>query len=214
MVYRCSGTAGPGFTLMEVLISITIVGVLALLVFTSLRLGARAWEKGEREIDSAERERVVLSLLQEQLASISTKNLALLDQKPYYIVGNQERIEFLATRQLIPGTVESVVRVVYQVKNDEKSGMNTLSVKEERLQFPKTENKENDTDDFHPLLTEIRKITIEYLDTQLSGGKYSWIMEWNGNQRNEFPRAVRLRFFKSDLEYSTVIAQVFSADLN
>ena len=202
---------------MEVLISVTIVGVLTLMVFTSLRLGARAWEKGEREIDGIYRQRVVLSLLQEQLTSISTKNIAMLNKKPYFLIGNQERIEFLSTRQLNPGTEEGAVKVVYRVQSDATTGMKTLSIREDKLLIPETERKKknnNDDDDgFRTLVQEMQQITIEYLDTQLSGGQYAWMTEWNGNQKNAFPQAVRLRMYKDDFEYSTIIAKIFVGDM-
>ena len=209
------GSSTRGFTLMEVLISLTIVGVLSLMVFTSLRLGARAWEKGEREIDTIYRERVVLNLVQEQLASMVTKNLAMSNKKPYYLVGNQERIEFLSTRQLIPGTEESVVKVVYQVQSDETTGIKTLAIKEEKILGPdnEKEKKEKNDDGFQLLIQGMHQISIEYLDTQSLKESESWLAEWNGNQNNQFPRAVRLRLYKGDFEYSTIIAQVFAGDL-
>lgn len=199
-----------GFTLIEVLISLTIVGVLSLMVFTSLRVGARAWEKGEREIDAIHRERTVLNLIQEQLASISTKNLVILDKKPYYLVGNQVRVAFLSSRSLIPGAEEGAVRVIYKVESDETTGLKKLLIKEERLLTPATEEEKNESDDdaFRLLIQGISQITVEYLDRKDTKDGYAWTTEWNGNQKQAFPRAVRFRLYKDALNYSTIISNV------
>ncbi|HNT58060.1 MAG TPA: prepilin-type N-terminal cleavage/methylation domain-containing protein, partial [Syntrophales bacterium] len=58
-----------GFTLLELLISLTLLSVIAVLVFGALRLGVRAWEKGEATIETRQRERIVMDLLQRQMAS-------------------------------------------------------------------------------------------------------------------------------------------------
>jgi len=60
-----------GFTLLELLISLSIVGLILLIVFGALRIGSRAWEKGERDVEAHQRQRIVLGLIKQQLASAS-----------------------------------------------------------------------------------------------------------------------------------------------
>ncbi len=204
----------PGFTLMEVLISMTIMAVIVLLIFTSLRVGARAWGKGEREIDTIHRQRVVLSLIQEQIASISTKKLAMLKNKPYYLVGNQERLDFLSTRSLIPGTEEGVIKVTYRVVTEETTGLKTLTIKEENLLTPQVEKEKSEADEdaFRILINGLSELTIEYLNTQSSKEDYSWVTGWNGNSKQIFPQAVRLRLNTGEQNYSTIVSELMSAE--
>ena len=58
-----------GFTLLELLISLTIVALIVVIIFGALRIGIRAWEKGEKDVDVRQRQRIVLDLIKRQLAS-------------------------------------------------------------------------------------------------------------------------------------------------
>ena len=61
--------SSKGFTLLELLISLTIIGLILVIIFGALRIGVRAWEKGERDVESHQRRRVVLGLVKRQFAS-------------------------------------------------------------------------------------------------------------------------------------------------
>ena len=61
--------ANKGFTLLELLISLTILGVIVVIIFGAFRIGIRAWEKGEKDVESRQRQRIVLDLSKQQLAS-------------------------------------------------------------------------------------------------------------------------------------------------
>src|SRR5262249_39689024 len=52
-----------GMTLLEVLIAVTITAVIAVLLVTSLRVGVRAWETGERRAAGHQEVRAVIELL-------------------------------------------------------------------------------------------------------------------------------------------------------
>ena len=205
-----------GFTLLEVLISITILSILTVLVFLALRIGARAWEKGEKRIEAVYRERIVLNLIQEQLASMATKKLALLDKERLYLVGNQERLEFLSTRQLMPNARQTAVKVSYRIRTDASSGFMTLSIREKQIFVPETEKKdkdENDAKGYVDILSGMGHIAFDYLGVNPKDGGYSWVTDWSGDLDNGFPKAVRLRIYKSEFDYSTIIAPIHVGDL-
>lgn len=56
-----------GFTLVELLVAITILGLLAALLFGGFRLGARAWERGEARIDQAGEIQIVQTFLRQRI---------------------------------------------------------------------------------------------------------------------------------------------------
>jgi general secretion pathway protein J len=58
-----------GMTLLEVLIAITILAVIVVLLVTSLRVGVRAWEAGERRAASHQELRAMVELLTEALST-------------------------------------------------------------------------------------------------------------------------------------------------
>ena len=56
-----------GFTLLELLVAITLLGMLMAALFGALRLGARVWETGEERLDAGTRVQVVQDFLRQQL---------------------------------------------------------------------------------------------------------------------------------------------------
>jgi general secretion pathway protein J len=56
-----------GFTLLELLVAITLLGVLMAALFGALRLGARVWETGAARLDATARVQVVQDFLRQQL---------------------------------------------------------------------------------------------------------------------------------------------------
>jgi general secretion pathway protein J len=56
-----------GFTLLELLVALTLLGLLMAAMFSGLQLGARAWEHGEERLDQSARLQVVQDFLRDRL---------------------------------------------------------------------------------------------------------------------------------------------------
>lgn len=61
------GRGGRGFTLLELLIAITLLGLLMAGLLGSLRLGARAWETGAQRLESSARLITIQGFLRQRL---------------------------------------------------------------------------------------------------------------------------------------------------
>ena len=57
-----------GFTLLEVLVAVTVMGLILTAAFGALRLGSRSWEAGITRATETEERRSVASVLQRQFA--------------------------------------------------------------------------------------------------------------------------------------------------
>ena len=60
--------AVAGFTLLELLVAITLLGMLMAALFGGLRLGARVWETGEARLDASSRVQIVQDFLRQRIA--------------------------------------------------------------------------------------------------------------------------------------------------
>ncbi len=58
-----------GFTLIEMLIAITLLGVMVTLLFGSLRIASQSWHNGETKIDQVNRKAVVYQFFKRHLSS-------------------------------------------------------------------------------------------------------------------------------------------------
>jgi prepilin-type N-terminal cleavage/methylation domain-containing protein len=59
-----------GFTLMELLVSMTLMGFLAVAIHYGFRVGTSAWEKGDRQLERIRKAQATFDLLSRQLGSM------------------------------------------------------------------------------------------------------------------------------------------------
>ncbi len=81
-----------GFTLLELLISITLLGLILVLLFGGLRLGVRSWDAAQQQVDSLNAVRSVEGFLRREMALAN----------PHHFNGpNGQRLAFLGSRKKI-----------------------------------------------------------------------------------------------------------------
>ncbi|MFN8005686.1 MAG: prepilin-type N-terminal cleavage/methylation domain-containing protein [Terriglobia bacterium] len=90
-----------GFTLMELLVSLTIMSLLAVAIHYGFRIGLRAWERGDQRVSRLSALNTAADLLNRQLASMvpyySRQNI---DETPYELLvyqGTDVGIRFVST---------------------------------------------------------------------------------------------------------------------
>ncbi|MGA1867000.1 MAG: type II secretion system protein J [bacterium] len=117
-----------GFTLLELLISISILAMILAIIMGAMRLGSKAWDSGERRIEKYQRVRVVYDLISEDIRSMVgmeirgrrlrtiTKSICPggkgCNQKAPLFIGEPSRITFVSAN---PGLEHSLSRYRYRV---------------------------------------------------------------------------------------------------
>ena len=88
----------PGFTLLELLIAMTLMGIILVMLYGGLRLGMRSWEVGEARADSINELRVVQDFIRRQLRQAVTTTRMTDDNQGRAIAfeGEPERVVFVA----------------------------------------------------------------------------------------------------------------------
>src|SRR5271169_1620778 len=117
-----------GYTLVELLISITIMGLILVIAGMAMRLGLRSVDSGERRIGSLERFRSSLNIVEAQIQSevpIATQEEA---GKSYIFKGDSESMQFPSNYSLWGGQ-QGYVNVSYKVVSDSR-GKQDLHVEE------------------------------------------------------------------------------------
>jgi general secretion pathway protein J len=74
-----------GFTLLELLIGMTLVGFILTLLFAGLRLGMRSWEAGEQHMVSSSRQGIIVDFIRRTLEQTYPM---------YWRVDNEEQLAF------------------------------------------------------------------------------------------------------------------------
>jgi prepilin-type N-terminal cleavage/methylation domain-containing protein len=118
----------PGFTLLELLLSVVIISLIILIIVGALRLGFRSVEAGEKKAESLERVRNAITILESQIQSEIPLTYYENAEKKYYFRGGRSYLD-LATNYSLWGGEKGYVVVHYQVSR-ETNGYQTLWVKE------------------------------------------------------------------------------------
>jgi len=147
-----------GFTLIEVLVSLTIMALITGVAFAGLSIGIDSWERGSRKIEELDRRFSVERLIQRQLP------LAV----PGQFVGRSNELEFISTYSVANGPTDPVI-----VKYVFDSGR--LSYTETPVAEYTARNSETTVSQPLGAFSQIR---FRYLGGDAEG-KPAWIDEWN-----------------------------------
>ena len=188
-----------GFTLLELLISLTIVGLIVVIIFGSLRVGIRAWEKGERDVESQQRKRIVLDLVKHQMSSICMKEVKGEDNSSFLFRGKDKSMEFVSLISLVPGNELGAVYVKYSVEEAEKPEGDkgeTFRYYEENIIFLE-EGKDPgnvEEDKYIDLIPVAHNIGFEYMGQGTAEEPSEWKEDWDPETEKGLPRAIRITF--------------------
>jgi general secretion pathway protein J len=200
-----------GFTLLELLISLTIVGVVLVIIFGALRIGARAWEKGEADVEVQQREKVVLALLKRQISSFCAREIEEGDREPYLFQGDDRSMSFMSRFPTVPTSRSGIAYVKYLV-NSTGEGRSELSLYEQDVLSVVSNGVSEPSNEspFFVLIPDANYIGFEYLYPPEEGDlSTEWRDSWDPESEEGYPIAVRITFQRNkDVMPLRVIARI------
>jgi prepilin-type N-terminal cleavage/methylation domain-containing protein len=185
-----------GFTLIEVLVSVTLVALIALCLWGVLRISVSSWKRGTESMDANQRYRATLDLVQKQMASVSGLVPALdlqtgAGQSPIF-VGSETMVQFVSlsplrfrdnpgltvvTYEIVPGDAGEYALVERESRYF--GGDPTLSVSFEVTNEPVT-----------TIFDHLAGAALEYFDPGTSEVPAQWVREWNAQEKAKLPTAI------------------------
>ena len=204
-----------GSTLIELLISITIVGVILVIIMGAFRISIRAWETGERDVESFQRQQIVLSILKRQLASVCNCPIAREGEASFVFKGEPELIDFISSVSVIPGNDFGKVRVTYRIGQNGADRLNHLEVAERNILTGAANETIDALDDgmIHELVGNAYDIRFEYLKESEPGEENQWQPEWSQDTDGSLPAAVKCILQMDEHKPAvTVVARVLSRE--
>lgn len=114
-------SSGAGFTLLELLIAMTLMAVVTLIASMALRLTVQAWERGSQEGESRQIMSALPSLLEKQLsARITSRIFNQSNINPdHFFCGSEESLSFLTTFAPYGSAIQGVIWVRYEYEKDQ-----------------------------------------------------------------------------------------------
>ncbi|MBF0344283.1 MAG: type II secretion system protein [Nitrospirae bacterium] len=122
--------SSKGFTLIELIIAMTILTMIALILGFAMRLGIKSVEKSEAKIEYLERTRASLRIIESQLQSFVPLTYDDMGKRYYYFKGQEDNLSFMSSVSLW-GRQSGMIQVTYEVIRDRDDDSMSLVVQEE-----------------------------------------------------------------------------------
>lgn len=177
-----------GFTLLELIISLTIFSLVAMIVYATLHLGARAAERGEARTVENQRARAALALIARHLKSAYPLVLQAEGETFVYFDGGPDALSFIsaAGRPEVGG----LEQVTYFLR--EQDGQRSLWVRISAPALPADllDEREGGLTQEAEVLPQVEGLTWEYFGKVQD--REEWRESWSGKDERKLPTAVRL----------------------
>ena len=191
-----------GFTLLELLISLVMIGVIAIIITSAMRLGIHTVSAGETKIDHLERTRASFNIVDSQIQSQIPLTFEENGEKKYYFQGEKESIQF-ATNYSLWGGQKGYVTVRYKVESDD-AGKQFLAVSENIIGT--NNNREA------RLFSAADAIHFEYFFKGPTEDKGTWVDKWTDTAN--IPEKVNLHLIYGEKDLSMIIPMRTSGSLS
>ena len=193
-----------GFTLLEMLVAVTIVAMIAVGLWSVFRTSLRAWSRGTVYIDASQRQRNILDMVRKQLASAypltappdpnSPNPVSPISSNPIF-QGTETSLHFISLNSLRFHDSPGLTLVNYEVTQGPE-GAAILVEREERFlgQIPDYDS-ETDLAGIPPLFGNLTQCYFEYLSED---EEEPWVREWDAQERGQLPEAVAINMAAVD----------------
>ncbi len=168
-----------GFTLVEVMVSMAIVGLMMTFMSSGLSVGLDSWERGTGAIRELESRANVERLLRRQLALALPVEVGGVEETFVLFEGNTSRLEFVSQYSLIDGAI-GARKIDYRIEDGRFDYGESVLLDYQPGGFR--------FEDLQPLAT-FRTIEFRYLGTD-EDEELVWLNEWE--RGDGLPRAVQV----------------------
>lgn len=201
----CSRAGDGGFTLLELLVAITLLGLLMAALFGGLRLGARVWETSETRLDAAARIQVVQDFVRQRLATALPLEAPLPEEGDGYrplFLGEADAARFATLMPEHLGTGVALMELALSESDEEEGGTDLVLRWRPFEPYPGTAEDLQAVPDVAPeervLLERVEALELAYFGALGPDEPPDWWQAWQG--QIELPQLVslRVRFAEGD----------------
>jgi len=187
--------ATTGFTLLEVIVTLTILGFIVLIVFDAFRLGLSSWERGESTRIECQKVRAVTQMISRQIKSIVPYKVKTTKAEGDYLAfeGKATSLRFVSAFPIRGKRPEGFIYGIYEFK-EEGNGGGRLILYEQRVLNKDLFEESLREESGASLIEGISKVRFEYCregDSEKNQTE-EWVEEWNAKEEKELPKALRM----------------------
>ncbi len=182
-----------GFTLLELLISFAIIGIIVVIIGGAMRLSLHAVNAGEKRIDALERMRTSMTVVESQIQSQIPLTYDDNGEKRYYFLGNKESLQFSTNYSIWSGQ-GGYVTIYYEVVSD-TTGKKMLKASENIIGTGSSRET--------MLFNNFDSIYFEYFFKGPTDEKGDWVDTWTDDAN--IPQKIKLHLVSGQGDFSMII---------
>lgn len=174
-----------GFTLLELMIALAIVGALLAIAFGGLRVAIAAWNQGENRAEFHQHARGITQIVGRAVGSAYPYRGALGDtpERRMLFEGKEDRIEFVTRAAPFPGETPIAFTAVVIAIEDDAQGR-ALVVRQRPLP---------NWDPFTKAVPVLRDPAIQGMELRYLTTEGTWTDSWDAEGEQGLPAGIRIR---------------------
>jgi general secretion pathway protein J len=182
-----------GFTLIEVLIAMTLLGIMVVLLFGSMKICADSWQKGEDKITAVNDVAVVYQFFHHNLATALPvwDDFSEEGNKVFAFQGKNQELQFVSS---FPASAKKSGLQLFSVKLVKDGDEQVIQVSITPF-YPAAESEEWREEEV-TLLRHVSKFSLTYFGLVDSQNEGIWQEDWLGQEAQ--PRLVKIKIERDD----------------
>jgi len=176
-----------GFTLIEVLIAMTLLSIMVVLLFSSLKICADSWEKGESKITDVNEVAVVYNFFQRHLSEAKPlwNDLSSEEERTFSFQGKAQSLQFISA---FPASAGRSGLQLFSLDLQEEDNDQVIKVTITPF-FPVAEGSEWQKEDV-TLIKHVNDFSLAYFGSDDGVSEGNWEEEWL--DKEVLPRLVKI----------------------
>jgi len=183
-----------GFTLLEVMLAMTLLSIMVVLLFSSLKIGAESWNKGESKIAEVNEKAVVYQFFKRHLPSIRPLwDDFSDDERSFSFQGERDAFQFVS---VFPVSAARKGLQLFKVAPD-KSEKGVIKVILTPF-YPTLEEQQWEPEEV-VLLENVEEFEISYFGKEDSDSDGVWVDSWQ--EKEYLPALLKIKITLEDQSY-------------
>jgi prepilin-type N-terminal cleavage/methylation domain-containing protein len=197
-------TRESGFTLLEIIVAVTLVALMAVGLWSVLRISINSWKRGTEFIDANQRNRGILDLVQKQMASIYglMAPVDLANPTPPYPIfaGSEDSLQFISLNSLRFLANPGLTMVSYDIARDRQGGLALVERESQYLGMDPLREGVLDRKDetVVTIFDNLSTFSFEYFDPGGQDRPAQWVKVWDAKEIGRMPTAISMTMIARD----------------
>ncbi|MDA2933886.1 GspJ family type II secretion system protein [Acidobacteria bacterium AH-259-D05] len=212
----CQLSASPGFTLLELIIAFSILGLMATVIFSSFRLSLNSYQKSQERLEVEARKRVLQDQIKRQIGSLypvrpsasfidiqnadtQGQQLPAFSRIPLFY-GTPDSVTFASVAPLMLQENPGLTIVRYGLAQDEFGNYFVGAMEARYLGLESFMSMVNSPGgEPLPLIEQVVDLQFQYYGYDAQSETYQWFDSWVGEEMLAVPRAIRIDYDENHL---------------